>query len=225
MNHAEAVKTQRRLNSECKALTLKALSGSNPQCPQGRRSGLDQVATQTVPTKASQKRTSMKTKSSNTRKNQPRTSMKYNTNEMPSSHVMGAARESTACSTRRRAVAQEQWQQDLGEVRVEHVHAASHISHRDGGPGRGHSRPWRQQRSLTTSTASASTFAMTKRRRVANDGKKSVLEPKWLEPNGYGAAAPLISHVLLYFSQRLIFICGTGVLLSSEGFAINFQSI
>ena len=48
MNHAEAVQTQRRLNSECKALTLKALSGSNPQCPQGLRSGLDQVATHGV---------------------------------------------------------------------------------------------------------------------------------------------------------------------------------
>ena len=38
-------------------------------------------------------------------------------------------------------------------------------------------------------------------------------------------AETLFSHVLLYFSQRLIFICWNGVLLSSEGFAIHFQSI
>ena len=36
---------------------------------------------------------------------------------------------------------------------------------------------------------------------------------------------PIVWHVPLYFSQRLIFICENGVLLSSEGFAICFQRI
>ena len=39
------------------------------------------------------------------------------------------------------------------------------------------------------------------------------------------AAAPLFWHGRLYLCQRLIFIRGNGVFLSSEGFEIHFQSI
>ena len=55
------------------------------------------------------------------------------------------------------------------------------------------------------------------------------IEPSMPKQGGGGAlqraAAPLFSHAPLYFSQRLIFIRGNGVFLSSEGFAIHFQSI
>ena len=55
------------------------------------------------------------------------------------------------------------------------------------------------------------------------------IEPSMPKQWGGGAlqraAAPLFTHVPLDFSQRLIFIRGNKVFLSSEGFEIHFQSI
>ena len=55
------------------------------------------------------------------------------------------------------------------------------------------------------------------------------IEQNMSEQGGGGmltrAAAPLLWHGRLYFCQRLIFIFGNRVFLSSEGFVVQFQSI